>query len=165
MDYDQRTVGESNNNILDEGIIGFQFEYASTGQRFLNYLIDNLVMRFGLSYITGTGIGVLIGLTFPTLLEADIPGQISWALIIVSVLVAYINYLLYYTLCEKLFNGYTLGKFITGNRAIREDGGELTLKNAVLRSLCRIVPFEVFSGFKVRPWHDEWTNTMVVKAR
>jgi hypothetical protein len=40
----------------------------------------------------------------------------------------------------------------------------LTFKDALLRSLCRLIPFEVFSGFGV-PWHDSLTNTMVVKKR
>jgi hypothetical protein len=30
-----------------------QYEEATQGQRFLNWLIDNLLMRFGLSYLTG----------------------------------------------------------------------------------------------------------------
>jgi uncharacterized RDD family membrane protein YckC len=37
-----------------------------------------------------------------------------------------VNYLVYYTLCEKLFRGQTLGKLITGTRAIRTDGEKLT---------------------------------------
>jgi uncharacterized RDD family membrane protein YckC len=68
----------------------------------------------------------------------------------------------YYSLCEKLFRGQTLGKLITATCALRTDGEELTFKDALLRSLCRLVPLEVFSGFGV-PWHDAWTNTMVVK--
>ncbi len=33
---------------------------AATGQRFVNWLIDNLLMRFGLSYLTGTALGYVI---------------------------------------------------------------------------------------------------------
>jgi uncharacterized RDD family membrane protein YckC len=65
---------------------------------------------------------------------------------------------------KKLFRGQTLGKLFTGTRAIRTDGEELTFKDALLRSLCRLIPFEVFSGFGV-PWHDSLTITMVVKKR
>jgi uncharacterized RDD family membrane protein YckC len=166
MDYDQPSAGENTEiNILDSEVAGFQYEYAGTGQRFLNYLIDNLLMNFGISYITAPAVEVLIRLAFPSLLENLIPGQFSWAFFTISLMISYSNYLLYYTLCEKLFKGYTLGKLITGTRALQENGDELTLKNAVLRSLCRLVPFEVLSGFKIRPWHDEWTNTMVIKAR
>ncbi len=58
-----------------------------------------------------------------------------------------LNYLLYYTVCEKAFKGYTLGKLVSGTRAIRDDGGELTLKDAFLRSASRLVPLEFLSGF------------------
>jgi uncharacterized RDD family membrane protein YckC len=83
----------------------------------------------------------------------------------VSYLIAVFHYLFYYTICEKAFKGYTLGKLLSGTRAVRMDGQELTLKDAFLRSLSRMVPFEVFSGFGEQPWHDTWTKTAVIKAR
>ncbi len=92
-------------------------------------------------------------------------GAMSSGIFLLSFMIGYLNYIVYYTLCEKLFKGYTLGKIITGTRAIRQDGQELTLKNALLRSLSRCVPFEVFSGFNTLTWHDSWTDTMVVKSR
>jgi uncharacterized RDD family membrane protein YckC len=73
--------------------------------------------------------------------------------------------LLYYTFCEKVFKGYTLGKLITGSRAISADGSELTFKQAILRSLSRMVPFEPFSALGANPWHDSWTKTVVIKSR
>lgn len=144
-----------------------QFIYASQGQRFVNWLIDNLLMRFGLSYLTGMGIGLLLAVTAPDFLNriALSEGRMTGDVLLLTVLVGYLNYIVYYTLCEKLFKGYTLGKVITGTRAIRQDGNELTFKNALLRSLSRCVPFEVLSGFGTLTWHDSWTDTMVVKAR
>jgi hypothetical protein len=59
-----------------------------------------------------------------------------------------------------------LGKLITGTRAIREDGVELNFKDAFLRSLSRLVPFEPFSIWSGNGiWHDSWTKTMVIKSR
>ncbi len=143
-----------------------QFVYATQGQRFLNWLIDNLLMQYGLSYLTGMAIGVLIGIIAPDFFEniAD-SSEMSGPILLIGVLIAYLNYIIYYTICEKLFRGYTLGKVITGTRAIRQDGKELTFKNALLRSLCRLVPFELFSGFSTLTWHDSWTDTMVIKSR
>ena len=143
-----------------------QFVYATQGQRFLNWLIDNLLMRFGLSYLTGMGVGIIIGIAKPDFFEdiAD-TGEMGPPMLMLGVLIAYLNYIIYYTICEKLFRGYTLGKLITGTRAIRQDGGELTFRNALLRSLSRLVPFEIFSGFSTLTWHDSWTDTMVVKTR
>ena len=94
-------------------------------------------------------------------------GETSGSLIFLGLCIAYFNYIFYYTICETAFKGYTLGKIITGTRAVRNDGSNLTFKDAILRSLSRIVPFEVFSGLgsPCNPWHDTWTKTMVIKAR
>ncbi|MGB4846168.1 MAG: RDD family protein [Ferruginibacter sp.] len=143
-----------------------QFVYATQGQRFLNWLIDNLLMRYGLSYLTGMGIGFLIGIVAPEFFENIAYDDSPFGtLFFLALFIGYLNYVIYYTLCEKLFRGYTIGKLITGTRAIRQDGEELTFRNALLRSLSRCVPLEVFSGFNTLTWHDSWTDTMVVKAR
>jgi len=136
---------------------------ASTGQRFGNWIIDNLFMRFALSYATGILIGMILQAVAPEVLNGIVEGR-RFDYYLVLILVGYLNYIVYYTICEKLFQGKTLGKLITGTKAIREDGQPLTFKDAILRSLVRIVPFEVFSGFGV-PWHDSWTRTTVVRAR
>lgn len=146
-------------------IPAFNYNYASSGQRFLNWLIDNLLMRFAVSYLTGAGVGVLLQLISPETLFALASGERGFVFWGVSYFIGICNYLFYYTLCEKLFRGYTLGKLITGTRAIREDDEELTFKDALLRSLCRIVPFEVLSALAGFPWHDKWTKTKVVKTR
>jgi uncharacterized RDD family membrane protein YckC len=144
-----------------------QYQYATQWQRFVNWLIDNLLMRFGLSYLTGMAIGATLAVVAPDFIEriSASDGRMNGNLLLLSLLIGYLNYILYYTLCEKLFKGYTLGKIITGTRAVRQDGNELTFKDALLRSLSRCVPFEVFSGFSTLTWHDSWTNTMVIKTR
>lgn len=142
-----------------------QYQYASTGQRFLNYLIDNLLMQFGLSYATGAAVGILLGLLFPEYIIRMSENPERMDVYVLGYLIAIVNYLLYYTICEKGFKGYTLGKAITGTRAIRENGDELTLRNVFLRTLSRLVPFEALSGFGGHPWHDTWTKTMVIKTR
>lgn len=142
---------------------------ATQGQRFLNLVIDALFMRFVLSLATGYVFGyILLGIA-PDFLAAvayEIDGgEKTWRFWVLSLLLGYFNYLIYYSICEKGFRGYTLGKLLTGTRAIREDGQELTFKDALLRTLSRIVPFEIFSGLGERPWHDSWTKTRVVKSR
>lgn len=158
---------EQEDLLAEESYINNHFVYATQGQRFLNWLIDNLLMRYGLSYLTGMAIGTLLALTVPDFLNelAYSESRLSGGILVVTFLVGYLNYVIYYTICEKLFRGYTLGKLITGTRAIRQDGNELTFKDALLRSLSRCVPFEVFSGFNTLTWHDSWTDTMVIKAR
>jgi len=150
--------------LSEELISEIQLVPATTGQRFLNFFIDNLLMRFGLSFLTGAGVGVLLAALFPGYVEKLSEDPESGDLLLLAYLIWIVNTLLYYTICEKGFKGYTLGKLITGTRAIRNDGNELTFKDAFLRSLCRLVPFEWLSGFGY-PWHDSWTKTMVIKAR
>jgi len=154
------------NDFLSGDDYGVQFTHATQGQRFANWLIDNILMRFALSYLTGMAVGLLINMINPDFLNRIIyEGERSIDFILLGLMIGYLNYIVYYTLCEKLFKGYTLGKIITGTRAIRQDGGELTFRNALLRSLSRCVPFEVFSGFNSLTWHDSWTDTMVIKVR
>lgn len=142
------------------------FQPASKGQRFLNLFIDSVVMNYGLGFITAFMAMSVILLIDPnfTLEDTDDPSA-NMMFLLYWYLLSIINYLIYYTICEKAFRGYTLGKFLTGTRAVREDARELTLRDAFLRSLSRMVPFEAFSGFAERPWHDEWTKTIVIKAR
>ncbi len=144
-----------------------EFVYATQGQRFVNWLVDNLFMRYALSYFTGMMVGNLLGMIAPEWLARLVYGgeRVSVDLLLLAFIIGIFNYLLYYTCCEKLFRGYTLGKLISGTRAIRNDGQELTFRDALMRSLVRLVPFEVFSGFNTLAWHDSWTDTMVVRSR
>jgi uncharacterized RDD family membrane protein YckC len=153
--------------LSEDSYINNHYDYATQWQRFFNYLIDNILMRYGLSYLTGMAIGTLLAVTAPEFLNELAYSESNWTpgILFVALLVGILNYIVYYTICEKLFRGYTLGKLITGTRAIRQDGNELTFKDALLRSLSRLVPFEVFSGFNTLTWHDSWTDTMVIKAR
>jgi uncharacterized RDD family membrane protein YckC len=149
-------------NIFEDFI---QHTPATNGQRFLNWLIDNLFMRFILSYATGTVVGYFIANYFVDYANHIFYDKNTGDLFLLGYIIGFFNYLIYYTICEKAFRGYTLGKLLTGTRAIRENGEELSFKDAVLRSLSRLVPFEVFSGFDYKPWHDRWTKTTVIKAR
>ena len=160
----ETNVQYSEQDIFTEQDI-FQYEYASTGQRFLNWLIDNLLMRFGLSWVTGYLVGLILVKLFPNFyIDMVYSKGIEFYLLVY--IIAIFNYIIYYTFCEKVFSGYTLGKLITGTKAINEDGSELTLKGAFLRSVSRLVPFEALSiWIGDGLWHDAWTRTMVIKTR
>lgn len=166
-------MDENNNHPEETGLADelnqfTQYTQASQGQRFFNLLIDVLFMRFVLSLATGYVFGYIllaIAPDFLTQVAYEIEGTRGWRYYLLSLLLGYFNFLIYYSFCERAFKGYTLGKLITGTRAIRDDGQELTFKDAILRTLSRLVPFEIFSGFADRPWHDSWTRTTVVKNR
>ena len=143
----------------------FDYKEASTGQRFLNYLVDALVMQYGLGMLTGTIVAYAFMAIDEDLAYSLFGNEASISFILSTYLISIVNYLVYYTFCEKLFKGYTLGKAITGTKAIRTDGQDLTLRDAFLRTLSRCVPFEPFSALGNSPWHDRWTNTMVIRSR
>jgi uncharacterized RDD family membrane protein YckC len=143
----------------------FHYELASNGRRFGNFFIDNLVMRFGLSWASGYLVGKFLITFFQEFYVETVLAR-GFGFYCIIYVIAIFNYLIYYTFSEKVFNGYTLGKLITGTRAIREDGRELTWKDALVRTLSRMVPFEAFSiWFGDGLWHDTWTKTMVVRSR
>ncbi|HEX5154056.1 MAG TPA: RDD family protein [Parafilimonas sp.] len=129
---------------------------ASTGKRFLNLLIDLIFI-----YIFAVVVGVLLVLSRNAVSYSsdDSYGSLFYRF------VGYLIYLTYYLICEIAFKGRTIAKFITGTRAVNEDGTEMLPKTVLLRSLSRIVPFEPFSAFGIRPWHDKWTNTYVIDVK
>jgi len=149
--------------LADEASPYLQYVPATTGQRFLNYLIDNIVMRYTITYLTGYPIAVILAYLFPEAMRDVAADENKTMIFLIGCLIAIFNYLIYYTLLEKLFKGKTLGKFLTKTRAVRLDGGELTFKDAFFRSACRLIPFEPFSGFGI-PWHDHITDTVVIRA-
>lgn len=119
---------------------------VSLGTRFADYIIDVVIF-----YI----LFVVILLTLKSLIS-DPDSSFTY-------IISYIFLVTYYTLMEGITNGRSVGKLITGSKAVKEDGTPITWSDALLRSLTRIVPFEPFSAFGGRPWHDRWTHTIVVK--
>ena len=139
-----------------------EYDEASNGQRFLNYFIDTLLMQYAIGYATGYLLAKILMAAAPQA-AYDLFGKGNF---LANYIIAILNHIIYYTICEKAFRGHTLGKLVTGTRAIREDGEELTFKDAFLRTLSRLVPFEALSiWFGAGLWHDTWTKTKVIKTR
>jgi uncharacterized RDD family membrane protein YckC len=139
---------EPQKDLLEEFNPQLDLYPVGAGVRFLDYLIDLVIY-----YILSVGImGVLLVLT----------GNRDP---LFSYMIAYSLYVLYYTILEGASGGRTIGKMITGCKAIKADGSQINWRDALQRSLSRIVPFEPFSGLNGRPWHDNWTGTMVIKNK
>lgn len=129
------------------------------GVRFANWIIDRLV-TFGLTYLMGMLIGFVIIITGGDLDFLDN----NFAIRLFDFAVGVFVYLFYYTIMEGATKGKTVGKFITKTTGVDTINFKpITWSMAFKRSLCRIIPFEVFSGFSYAPWHDTMTNTTVVK--
>ena len=127
-----------------------QMVIATTGQRLGNMFFDS---------IFSSVLVFVLGIILDTIGLAGASTEMN------SYLLGIIIILIYYTLQEAL-TGRTLGKLITGTKAVNEDGSDLTFGNAVGRTLCRLIPFEAFSfiGGQGRPegWHDRIPKTKVI---
>ena len=129
------------------------FEYATTGQRFVNFLMD-LLVYFVFSIIVLFVLAIFFS-------ENGSFAIIGWRMVLFTMSC-------YFTvtfLMEGLLKGKSVGKFVTGTRAVREDLSPITWKDALLRSLCRLIPIEPLSGLGGSPWHDNFTKTFVIKNR
>ncbi len=86
---------------------------------------------------------------------------------LVDQLIGLLLYGLFMFATEAIFKGKSLGKLITGTRAVNEDGSNITPIAALLRGLGRAVPFNAFSalGNPTYPWHDKWANTYVIDEK
>ena len=124
-------------------------EPVSTGIRFANYIIDIVIFY------------VLVVLIALLLASLEPEGQDKAFVYLIT----YLIYVGYYTAMEGATQGRTIGKLITGSKVIKEEGSPITWKDALMRSLARIVPFEPFSALGGYPWHDKWTKTKVIKSK
>jgi uncharacterized RDD family membrane protein YckC len=131
--------------------LGADQELAAKGRRFANLLLDVF------SYEALIFVFALVATLSSTSLGASIAAH--------SLLFGFAMMLTYYVGCETLF-GRTLGKLITGTRVVSETGEPATFRQALIRTLCRMVPFEPFSCLGDPPvgWHDRWSGTRVVRV-
>lgn len=133
---------------------------AGRWRRWFNWLVDSFAMAViwgllaGASELTGVG-GWWVW-------RDDLP---FWMDYLLGIPVS----LLYYTAMEGAF-GVTLGKLCTGTCVVDEDGRRIGFGQALLRSLCREIPFNAFSLLMsddrvIRGWHDSLARTYVVLRR
>jgi uncharacterized RDD family membrane protein YckC len=137
-----------------------RYTRASTGARFANYLIDVIVFN-----LVSRLLGHVISFYGFYVFERQLYETSSVLFYIFMFTVAFAQNAFYYTILEGATKGLTVGKLVTGTRVVRNDGSPITMTDALLRSLSRMVPFEPFSALTGYPWHDSWTKTEVVKVR
>ena len=142
-----------------------QLVQAGYGKRFINYCVDFLVFSIVASF-------VLLALkpVYPLADKIINRQPIGFA----EQLMMTFFYGLYMSLMETVLGGKSIGKFITGTRAVTLSGQPVTGQQAFLRGLIRMIPFpfEQVSAltFSVQPttllppypWHDRWSSTLVI---
>ena len=134
---------------------------ADKGLRFVNWLIDTIVY-YALAFLLAFVYSSILVMQGGDLNESFLVQETGSA--VLGQYIAIIStYTAYYTIIEAGSKGRTLGKLITGTMVVRNDGSRIGWKDGLLRSLCRLIPFENLAALFTTPWHDSITNTMVVK--
>ena len=135
---------------------------ADNWARFINYVVDILII-YALIFVFAFIGGIIIEITSPGLLIDVDEESMNYKMI--TYLLFYTIYVLYYTICEGLM-GKTLGKFISKTKVIDNDTNvKPTFTIAFIRSLCRLIPLDAISFFfyDAGGWHDRISKTRVVK--
>lgn len=130
---------------------------APKSKRFGNFVVD-LIFRYVLFFILGI-IGAIINPE--AFLEwSQSLNRLEEMAYSIMVLVVY------FIVTESLFQR-TLGKLITGTKVVMADGSKPGFGTIVLRTLCRLIPFEAFSfiGENTYGWHDSLSKTYVVDVK
>jgi len=109
--------------------VAFQYEIAGIGSRFLAQILDSLVIAVILIAITilATSMGGLFG-----------SGELA---LLIEIILGFILLAGYFLISEAAWNGQTLGKRAARLRVVGDHGEPLTLGQAAIRNLVRIVDF------------------------
>lgn len=151
----QNQFSSEQKDLLDDlDAENFSLVKASQQQRFLNFIIDSIMVCV-LTFMLLIVLALAFPIWYHAMSEEDLDAVVLLAVVNAAAVI------LYYTVLEA--GGNTLGKLITRTRTIGYDGKPVTWKDAFLRSLSRLVPFEFLSGLQRTILHDQWTNTYVVK--
>lgn len=141
---------------FQESALNLEYCRASMAKRFANYIIDAIVV-----YI------LLFLLGF--MLESMSPGLISKLNIngVSERVIGIVFYWFVMFFTEFTSQGKSIGKLITGTKAINNDGSKLSLGKSFIRNFIRAIPFNAISAFTnpCNPWHDSWSQTLVVDEK
>jgi RDD family protein len=134
--------------------------------RFVNCIVDQIAigviingLKFAIAYLK-------LGQNYRDHIYYKVldPENIDLTVLEQSMYVSLAVTFLYYFLFEGSTQGRTLGKIMTNTVAITQDGTPFTYRHALMRTLCRFIPFEALSALLAYlPWHDSITKTAVVR--
>ena len=109
--------------------VAFQYEIAGIGSRFLAQILDSLVITV-----------ILIAITILAASLGGIFGSGGLA-ILIEIILGFILLAGYFLVSEAAWNGQTLGKRAARLRVVGDHGEPVTLGQAAIRNLVRIVDF------------------------
>ena len=130
---------------------------ASQGKRFLNYLLDMVFITIFV-FIFFIIIFIALAIIAPSAIS-----DIKDNNMMLGYLIGFIITMIYYLFFEAT-TGRSIAKYITKTKVVTEMGEKPSFKIILVRSLCRLIPFEAFS-FLLNDgsgWHDSISNTRVI---
>jgi uncharacterized RDD family membrane protein YckC len=116
--------------------VAFGYQVAGIGSRFIASLLDTLLV-----VLLQIVVIVVATLIINAIEQSPLADSLSaWVIAIFGVILT-VFYWGYYVLFEMLWNGQSPGKRWVGLRVIRADGTPITLSEALIRNLVRVVDF------------------------
>src|SRR5262245_33640262 len=152
-------------DLAAEAMIPREIKIASQGKRFLNLIVDNIVIQI-LSTVVGFMFGIVYAVAKVSSGSAIAPHD-EQRMQLIGFLLGLIVAVGYFVITESLFQR-SLAKFLTGTLVVTADGRRPTLNQIVGRSFARLIPFEAFSflgGNQPVGWHDSLSGTRVINAK
>jgi uncharacterized RDD family membrane protein YckC len=132
---------------------------ASKGERFLNFIIDLLII-----YIISVCIVATINIIGDVTDSYGVSNWVKSLSLIENLFFGLIILFFYYAFTEMYFSR-TFAKYFTKTMVVRVDGSKPNTKNFMIRTVSRLNPIDPFSflGKTERGLHDTLSATYVVK--
>lgn len=147
-----------NQSLENKKVKQIPFEKASLGNRFLNYFLDTFFVILIFSpYIFGLAKSREYRDSINEL-GSEIGENVVFLLFIA------IARVIYYLLSEGIFH-VSPAKALTETKVLSTSEQKLNFTTIAGRTFIRLIPFEAFSFFGKNGWHDELSNTTVVKNK
>ena len=133
--------------------------YATTNQRFINFIVDTLV--FLKSFFHASVMLVILNFS---LNNCELRLQLYENSIFLCRFFIF-DFIIVYPCIERLSKGKFPGKLITKTKVVKNDYTEITWKDAFVRTICRLIAMEPISDIDGHPWHDSLSKTFAIKNK
>lgn len=120
--------------------------------RFSHYFLDALII---------SALNFVIAVMLNAASSAPFPLSAGLVLALAFTPTGWLVVFAYYLFFEWKF-GTTPGKMVFGKVVLTKKGEAPDVQTTLIRTLIRFIPFEAFSCFSDRGWHDQWSETFVV---
>lgn len=132
---------------------------ASGSKRLINCILDTIVVTF-----IQIALAQIFNLLYQTygheffMIGRPEMGNVKYTMFGLGINIVY--YGLFESLCMR-----TAGKYVTNTKVVNRDGTTPDNGTILIRTLCRLIPFEFLSFILRKPaigWHDSFSKTLVV---